>query len=160
VVPAALLLAACAVLRDASSEVLEDLRANPRRSGNPAKRLQALSDARTADDIEEGLEVRLSLLRLLDAADVSNDTPGSGWASAAAAHSEWAMAAARQAGEVERMSALGPNQWRVITAVADTWRRTVDELVTLARATYLDEVPFDLELWQRWTWGTPNDQVG
>jgi hypothetical protein len=41
--------------------------------------------------------------------------------------------------------------------VADTWRRTVDELVTLARAAYPDEAPLDLEPWLRWVSGTPID---
>src|SRR5689334_7527324 len=68
VVRVALLLAACAVLRTASSEVIEDLRAHPRRRGNPARRLEALSDARTADQVEESLEFRVSLLHQLDAA--------------------------------------------------------------------------------------------
>jgi hypothetical protein len=52
VVPMALLFAACAMLRSASNEVLDEVRAHPRRRGNPAKRMQALSDAR---DLGPGL---------------------------------------------------------------------------------------------------------
>jgi hypothetical protein len=109
VVPTALLLAACAVLRAASREVLAEPCAHPRRPGNPAERLQALSDARTADHVEEGLELRLAVLHQLDAAVTSGEIQGSAWARTEDAQFDWPMAAARQCGEVEHMPALGPN---------------------------------------------------
>jgi site-specific DNA-methyltransferase (adenine-specific) len=144
--PTPMLLAASAVLRTASREAREDVRAHSRRRGNPGIRQQAQADLRLAGDLTAGIARRWQQLRPQQWAPVAADA----LLASAGGMSPRPPLARQRLYDIEGMPSLGPSQWTVVAAHAPTWRGSVAELVTVARVTVPGELPIDIEPWRRW----------
>ena len=123
VLPTPLLEAVRAVLNASARQIRFELQAAPGRRGNPDKRQRARDDEELADRLTVALRSRDGCPR----------------------HSRLGCHC-----EIDRMPALGENQWGVVACTASGWRGSLEQLYAIAAGIVPDEVPLDMEPWRAW----------